>query len=113
MARSDDPYRSDADVSEGTHPLAMVSIVGGILSSVTCACAALQPFMAVAAKGVAGLLAVGAGAIVLVRVAQGRYHPSNKVQAGIGTALGLVGLACAAVWAALMSQYGAMPFVAE
>jgi uncharacterized membrane protein HdeD (DUF308 family) len=89
----------------------MLSIVGGLVSVATGACCLVHPILAVAAQGGAGTVALVTGAIVQVQVSRQRFDPTNRFQARIGMIAGAIGLLSAIVWAVLMKQHGAMPFV--
>lgn len=106
-----DVRNSDAEVTEGTHPVAMLGVVLGLASMLTGGCFCLVPMLAPFLQGTTGLAAVALGGVTLARVKRGQWGPSNAFQAKLALGFGAVGLLCAVAWAVVLTTYGAMPFV--
>ena len=83
---------------EGTHPMAVVGIVSGIMSIVCGAFCCLDPRLAGVMHTVLGLMALGTGTGTWVKVKRGRLETHNLFQARFALALGAVGFAAGVSW---------------
>lgn len=106
-----DVRNSDAEVTEGTHPVAMLGAVLGIASILTGGCFCLVPMLAPFLQGSTGLAAIVLGSMTLVRIKQARWGPSNALQAKLALGFGTAGVIFAVCWGVMLSVYGRMPFV--
>lgn len=105
MQPAEDPR--DRPTTEGTHPLAMVSLVCGIAGVATSSCICFYPPVAPWLSGVFGLASLGLGVFGSVQVKRGRWHDSNRFQLRLGLGLGALALLLAGLWIVLLTSYGA------
>ncbi len=95
---NEEKRHSDAEITEGTHPLAMVGIVGSIMSILCGAMCCLDPRLAGVMHTALGLLAVISGGTTFFWARQGRIGPSNFFQAKVALGVGTVGLLIGIGW---------------
>lgn len=104
---SDSPEILNSPVTEGTHPVAMLGLVTAIAGVVTSGCICIYPPMAPMLPAICGLPAVVMGGWTLIRVRQGAWSPSNRLQGRAALALGVLDLILAAIWAWMLLSHGA------
>ena len=91
----------------GTHPAAILSIVSGIASMLTFASCCIAPVLAPLLQSICGLIALGCGTFVTVRVRQGYLdRESNHRQAKIGAILGIIALLFSLGWLFMFWEHG-------
>lgn len=111
MTRVDDPAPSlpptepegdkkTFDSEVGTHPMAMISLVAGIMSLACGVMCCLDPRLAGVMHTTLGLLSLSTAGATFYKVSKGEFDETNLFQARIALGLGALGLIIGLAWIA-------------
>ncbi len=105
---TDDPQELPP-TSEGTHPVALLGLAGGVASLVISGCFCFYPPVALLTQAIVSVLALGASVYTLVQTSRGVFHESNRFQGRLGALLSGIGLLIAIAMYFVFQSYGGAP----